>query len=159
MTKLLILFFGVAIFLNAQNTNIFSGIIERNAFNLTEEKPIKISPPAINILSGNIYLTGITRLNKVRKAYLVIKRIGEPDKHVSLLEKQLKSGIRLERAGTNIVNISDNGRSRFLSLKSNSPPTKLVSSGRARTVSKSMPRSDKKTKVHKKLLILGKGQD
>ena len=144
MTKLLILFFGVAISLNAQNTNIFSGIIERNAF---------------NILSGNIYLTGITRLNKVRKAYLVIKRIGEPDKHVSLLEKQLKSGIRLERAGTNIVNISDNGRSRFLSLKSNSPPTKLVSSGRARTVSKSMPRSDKKTKVHKKLLILGKGQD
>jgi hypothetical protein len=141
MTKLLILFFGVAISLNAQNTNI-------NAFNLTEKKLIKILPPAIkaiNILSGNIYLTGVTRPNKVRKAYLVIKRVGELYK--------------LERAETNIVNTSDNGRSRFLSLKSNSPPTKLVSSSRARTVSKSMPRSDKKTKVHKRLLILGKGQD
>jgi hypothetical protein len=139
MIKLLILFFGVAISLNAQNTNIFNGIIERNAFNLTEEKPIKIMPPATNILSSNLYLTGITRLNGVRKVHLVVKKPGKLDKFISLLENQAQGNIELKKVTEDSVLISSNNQDRFLSFEKHSLPTVII-----KAPPKLMQRSDKK---------------
>jgi len=137
-------FFSLIAALNGQETNVYNSVVERNAFNLAKEKAIRILPPITNIISTDMYLTGITRLNKVQKVHLLIKRHGASNKYISLLEKQLKNGIKLEKIGPNTVYVSDNGRYRLLSLKSNSLPTTLVASGRGRSTPKLMPRSEKK---------------
>jgi len=147
MTKLLILFFGVAISLNAQNTNIFSGIIERNAFNLTEKKLIKILPPVTNILRRTVFLTGINSINNVKRVSLVIRGNGD-DKFISLTNLQANSGIRVESIGSTNVLASVFGVHKLLSLKEDSLPTtitKMPSKVVLQADSKKlMQRSDKK---------------
>lgn len=137
-------FFSLIVALNSQGTNTYNDITERNAFNLNElgrlEKAVKVLPPVTNILSGNIYLTGITRLNNKRRVHLVIKRLGSTNKYVSLLEKQSKDGIRLERVGLNNAFISDNGRHKLLSFEKHALPSIFSKS----SVPKLMQRDDKK---------------
>ena len=103
MTKLLILFFGVAIMnLRADSTNIYEEIVKRNAFNLTGEKPTKILPPITDILRGEVFLTGIHSINNVKRVSLVVREKGN-DKFVSLLENQGTNGIYIKSiSSTNV---------------------------------------------------------
>lgn len=140
-------FLSLIIALNGQGTNTYSSIVNRNAFNLTEEKEASVLPPATNILSGDIYLTGITKLNNVQRVHLVVKRLGASDKYVSLLEKQIKEGVRLERIGLNNAFISDNGRYKLLSFKKHALPS-IVSKS---SMPKIMQRGDDKKNSKKEL--------
>ena len=146
MTKLLILFFGVAIMnLQADSTNIYEEIVKRNAFDLTGEKPTKILPPITNILRGNVYLTGITRINDIRKAHLVVRRPGAPDKFISLFEKQAEDGILLEKISPNRAFISDNGEHRLLSFEKHALPTIVTKNKAPKLMQRSEKRDDKKS--------------
>ena len=49
--------FSLIASLNGQETNVYESIVKRNAFNLTEEAPMKILPPVSEILAPNVYLT------------------------------------------------------------------------------------------------------
>ena len=141
MTKLLILFFGVAISLNAQNTNIFNGIIERNAFDLTEKKVTKILPPVTDILRGTVFLTGIHSINNVKRVSLVIREKGS-DKFISLTNLQANSGIQIKSIGSTNVLASVYSTHKLLSFEKHSLPTTIT-----KAPPKLMPRSDKAKKA------------
>lgn len=116
-------FFLLSANLASQETNIFQGIVKRNAFNLTEPAPIKTLAPATNILESDIYLTGISRFNGINKVHLVVKKRGEPDKFVSLLENQTQNGVQLKKIGKNSAFITSNGQHKLLSFEKHSLPT------------------------------------
>ena len=123
----LIIFLGALLLtnINAQNTNIYNEIIERNAFDLTEEKITKILPPVADILRGEVFLTGIHSLNRVKRVSLVIREKGS-DKFISLTNLQANSGIQIKSIGSTNVLASVYGTYKLLSFKNNSLPTKLV---------------------------------
>ena len=136
---------GAAISLNAQNTNTYEKIVKRNAFDLVGEKPIKILPPATNILRGEVYLTGITRINSVRQAHFVVKRPGSKDKFVSLREREAQDGIQIEKLNSNSVFIKDNGQRRLLSFEKHSLPTIIVKTSTPKLMQRSEKKDDKKS--------------
>ena len=138
MTKLLILFFGVAIMNLQADSNIYEKIVNRNAFNLTGEKVIKILPPATNILRSEVFLTGISSINNVKRVSLVIREGGRY-KFISLTNLQANSGIRVKSIGSTNVLASVFGTHRLLSLKKDSLPTAMT-----KMPPKLMQRSDKK---------------
>jgi len=126
MTKLLILFFGVAIMnLQADSTNIYEKIVKRNAFNLTGEKPTKILPPITDILRGEVFLTGIHSINNVRRVSLVVREKGS-DKFVSLTNLQANSGIQIKSIGSTNVLASVYGTHKLLSFEKHSLPTTIT---------------------------------
>ena len=53
--------------------NPYSGIVERNAFELTAEKPTQVLPPIATLPLTSVYLTGIARKDKIYTAYMAIK--------------------------------------------------------------------------------------
>jgi type II secretory pathway component PulC len=140
MTKLLILFFGVAIMnLQADSTNIYEEIVKRNAFNLTEEKPTKILPPITDILRGEVFLTGIHSINNVKRVSLVVREKGN-DKFVSLLKNQGTNGIYIKSIGSTNVLASVFGTHKLLSFEKHGLPTTIT-----KAPPKLLQRSDKKS--------------
>ncbi len=131
--------FSLIASLNGQETNVYESIVKRNAFNLTEEAPMKILPPVSEILAPNVYLTGITRLNGVRKAHLVLRKTGDPDKFVSLAANERQYNIELKKILEDSAYISTNGQHRLLSFEKHALPTIITKSP-----PKLMQRSDRK---------------
>ena len=131
--------FSLIASLNGQETNVYESIVKRNAFNLTEEAPMKILPPVSEILAPNVYLTGITRLNGVRKAHLVLRKTGDPDKFVSLAANERQYNIALKKILEDSAYISTNGQHRLLSFEKHALPTIITKSP-----PKLMQRSDRK---------------
>ena len=93
MKKLILFFFAVSVY---AESNPYDKINKRNAFNLTTEIAKPILPPVTEILKPNIYLTGITRLNGVRKAHMVLRRTGQADKFISITLLNEQEGIELK---------------------------------------------------------------
>ena len=131
--------FSLIASLNGQETNVYESIVKRNAFNLTEEAPMKILPPVSEILAPNVYLTGITRLNGVRKAHLDLRKTGDPDKFVSLAANERQYNIELKKILEDSAYISTNGQHRLLSFEKHALPTIITKSP-----PKLMQRSDRK---------------
>ena len=144
MTKLLILFFGVAIMnLQADSTNIYEEIVKRNAFNLTGEKPTKILPPITDILRGEVFLTGIHSINNVKRVSLVVREKGN-DKFVSLLENQGANGIYIKSIGSTNVLASVFGTHKLLSFEKHALPTIVTKSATPKLLQRSDKKNDKK---------------
>jgi hypothetical protein len=119
--KYILIFFVVS--LQAGETNVYESIVERNAFDLTTEQPKPILPPVAEILKPNVYLTGLTHFKGVRKVHLVLKRVGEPDKFVSLSTNEEQYNVELKKINKNSALISNNGIEELISFKNNSLPT------------------------------------
>ena len=100
---------------------------------------MKILPPVSEILAPNVYLTGITRLNGVRKAHLVLRKTGDPDKFVSLAANERQYNIELKKILEDSAYISTNGQHRLLSFEKHALPTIITKSP-----PKLMQRSDRK---------------
>ena len=121
MKKLVLLFFVAS--LQAGETNTYESIVKRNAFDLTAEQPKLILPPVTDILKPSVYLTGLTHFKGVRKVHLVLRRVGEPDKFVSLSTDEKQYNIELKKISKDSALISNNGQDELLSFKNNGLPT------------------------------------
>ena len=121
MKKLLLIFFAVS--LHAGETNIYQSIIKRNAFELTSEAPRPILPPVSEILKPSVFLTGITRFNGIRKIHLVLRKVGGPDKFVSLATNEKQHNVELKKIYKNSALISNNGNEQLMSFENNGLPT------------------------------------
>lgn len=106
--------------------NLYLGITKRNAFELTESKPVPILPPAASILSPSVFLTGITRLNGVRKVHLVLKESDGSNKYVSLAADQKLYNIELNKILNDSVKITNNGAPMLLSFEKNRLPATIT---------------------------------
>jgi type II secretory pathway component PulC len=80
-------------------------------------------PPATQITRPNVFLTGITRLNGVRKVHLVLKNAGQPDKFISLATNEKQYEVELKKIYKNSALISNNGSRQLMSFKNNGLPT------------------------------------
>jgi type II secretory pathway component PulC len=120
MKKLILFFFAVSVY---AESNPYDKINKRNAFNLTTEIAKPILPPVTEILKPNIYLTGITRLNGVRKAHMVLKQAGQADKFISITLLDEQEGIKLKKISKNSALISNNGQDQLISFENNGLPT------------------------------------
>lgn len=136
---LLVLVLGVSADTN-KTENPYLGINERNAFELVDSIPIPTLPPATNILSPNVFLTGITRLNSVRKVHLVLKRGGEPNKYVSLAVDQKQYNIKLNKILNDSAKITNNGVPTLLSFEKNGLPTTITKVATKQTERSRYPR-------------------
>jgi hypothetical protein len=124
---LLILMLAVGcVSLDSGETNIYQSITKRNAFDLTDSLPVLTLPPATNILSPSVFLTGISRLNGVRKVHLVLKKRGELNKYVSLATDQKQYNIKLNKIFNYSVEITNNGVPTLLSFEKNGLPTTIT---------------------------------
>ena len=127
MKKILSLF--LAFVFNAYggtNENPYQKITERNAFELTDKEPAPPLPPAEKILAPNIFLTGITRWKGTNKVHLVLRKVGEPDKFVSLGVNEKQYNIELKEILEYSAYISNNGEVILLSFEKNSLPTTVT---------------------------------
>jgi len=106
--------------------NPYEAIAERNAFNLTDKEPVPPLPPAEKILAPSVFLTGITRMNGVRKIHFVLKKTGDPDKFVSLATDEKQYNIELKEILEYSAYISNNGEVILLSFEKNSLPTTVT---------------------------------
>jgi len=124
MKKTLLLF--LAFVFNAYggtNENPYQKITERNAFELTDKEPAPPLPPAEKILAPNIFLTGISRWKGTNKVHLVLRKVGEPDKFVSLGVNEKQYNIELKKILRDAVLVSTNGNDKLLSFENNGLPT------------------------------------
>ena len=126
---LLLLVFALGVSADTNKVeNPYLSIVKRNAFELTDSLPVPILPPATNILSPNVFLTGITRLNSVRKVHLVLKRGGELNKYVSLAVDQKQYNIKLNKILNDSAKITNNGVPTLLSFEKNKLPSTITKS-------------------------------
>lgn len=123
MKKLLLLITFFAVSVSAQEAKQYQLITKRNAFELMSEAPKPILPPVSQILRPNIFLTGITRFNKVRKIHLVLRNPGEPDKFISLAINEKQYNIELKNIYKNSALVLNNGSQQLVSFESNALPT------------------------------------
>ena len=123
MKKLLLLITFFAVSVSAQEAKQYQLITKRNAFELMSEAPKPILPPVSQILRPNIFLTGITRFNKVRKIHLVLRNPGEPDKFISLAINEKQYNIELKNIYKNSALVLNNGNQQLVSFESNALPT------------------------------------
>ena len=117
--------------------NPYSPITERNAFELTTKEPAPILPPIEKILPPNVFLTGITRWKGTNKVHLVIRKVGEPDKFVSLRANERKYNIELKKILKDSVMITASGHNQLLNFKTNSLPTIVTKASTAKKTSSS----------------------
>ena len=122
-TIFIIVFFAIFTHLYSEETNEYQRISQRNAFELTTEIPKPILPPVSEILKPNVFLTGMTRFNGIKKIHLVLRKTGEPDKFVSLAVNEKQHNIELKKIYINSALISDNGNERLMSFELNGLPT------------------------------------
>jgi hypothetical protein len=115
--------------------NPYSPIIKRNAFNLTSETTKPILPPVSEILAPDIFLTGITRHGKIKKAHLVLKgKSSMPSHFLSLSKGGKKYDVELLKIERDSVLVVNSGIKQLLTFKDNSLPTvvlKVPSVGRS----------------------------
>ena len=104
--------------------NPYNGIVERNGFELTADKPTQILPP-VHLVLTDVYLTGIVRKAKIYTAYMVIKRTTQ-NKFLGLKEGQQKDGIEVIKITKDTVFISRNGTLQELTFKQNSFPSTVT---------------------------------
>ena len=123
MKKLLLLITFFVVSVSAQEAKQYQLITKRNAFELMSEAPKPILPPVSEILRPNIFLTGITRFNKVRKIHLVLRNPGEPDKFISLAINEKQYNIELKNIYKNSALVLNNGSQQLVSFESNALPT------------------------------------
>lgn len=123
MKKLLLLITFFAVSVSAQEAKQYQLITKRNAFELMSEAPKPILPPVSEILRPNIFLTGITRFNKVRKIHLVLRNSGQPDKFISLAINEKQYNIELKNIYKNSALVLNNGNQQLVSFESNALPT------------------------------------
>ncbi len=120
MKKLILFFFAVSVY---AESNPYDKINKRNAFNLTTEIAKPTLPPVTEILKPNVYLTGITHLNGVRKAHMVLRQAGQADKFISITLLNKQEGIELKKISRDSALISNNGQDQLISFENNSLPT------------------------------------
>ena len=106
--------------------NPYEAITERNAFNLTDKEPVPPLPPAEKIVAPSVFLTGITRINGVKKIHFVLRRTGDPDKFVSLATDEKQYNIELKEILEYSAYISNNGETNLLSFEKNGLPTMVT---------------------------------
>jgi len=121
MKKLLLILFAVG--LHAEETNVYQSIVKRNAFELTAGQPKPTLPLVAEILRPSVFMTGMTRLDGVRKIHLVLRKTGESDKFVSLAMNEKQYGVELKKIYKNSALVSNDGASQLLSFDKNSLPT------------------------------------
>ena len=146
--SLLIIFFAVSVC--AEEAKQYQSIAKRNAFQLMSEAPKPILPPVSEILRPNIFLTGITRFNGVRKIHLVLRKAGEPDKFVSLATNEKQYNIELKKIYKNSALISSNGNEQLMSFENNGLPTIITKPQPAKKEPSSRYSRDKKENNGKK---------
>jgi len=146
--KNIVIFFLFVVSLHGADNTYYS-IAERNAFELTSEKPIAILPPVREILAPNIFLTGITRWKGTNKVHLVLKKAGESDKFVSLGINEKQYNIELKKVLENSVVIESNGSDKLLSFKTNGLPTIVTKAPVAKKTPSSSRYSRDKKEVKK----------
>jgi len=120
--KLMLILLALALSAHAEESP-YEAIVERNAFNLSENAPAPVLPPAAEILAPSVFLTGITRLNGVEKIHFVLRKSGDPDKFVSLAANEKQYKIELKKILEYSAYISNNGKLELLSFEKNSLPT------------------------------------
>ena len=138
MKKILSLF--LAFVFNAcgeTNENPYLSITERNAFELTDKEPAPPSLPAKKILPPSIFLTGISRSNGTNKVHLVLRKVGEPDKFVSLSTNEKQYNIELKKILLDSAIISSDGDDQLLSFEKNGLPTIITKPAAAKRSSSS----------------------
>ena len=123
MKKLLLLITFFVVSVSAQEAKQYQLITKRNAFELMSEAPKPILPPVSEILRPNIFLTGITRFNKVRKIHLVLRNSGQPDKFISLAINEKQYNVELKNIYKNSALVLNNGNQQLVSFESNALPT------------------------------------
>jgi hypothetical protein len=102
--------------------NPYSGIVERNAFELTAEKPTQVLPPIATLPLTSVYLTGIARKDKIYTAYMAIKDKTQ-NKFLGLREGEKKDEVEVVKIMRDTVFISYNGVLQELTFKQNSFPS------------------------------------
>ena len=148
MKKLLPLLFAASVF---AEDNQYQSISSRNAFDLMPDQPKPVLPPVSEILKPNLYLTGLTRLNGVRKAHLVLRRAGQPDKFLSLSLNNKQDGIELKKILNESALISNNGQDQLISFENNGLPTIITKAPEKKSsTDKSPPRSSRGRESSKK---------
>ena len=105
--------------------NPYSGIVERNAFELTAEKPTQVLPPIATLPLTSVYLTGIARKDKIYTAYMAIKDKTQ-NKFLGLREGEKKDGVEVVKIIKDTVFISYNGILQELTFKQNSFPSLIT---------------------------------
>ena len=106
--------------------NPYESIAERNAFNLTDKKPTPTLPPVKKILAPSVFLTGITRIDGIKKVHFVLRKAGDPDKFVSLATDEKQYNIELKEILEYSAYISNNGETNLLSFEKNGLPTMVT---------------------------------
>ena len=156
MKKLLLLITFFAVSVSAQEAKQYQLITKRNAFELMSEAPKPILPPVSEILRPNIFLTGITRFNKVRKIHLVLRNSGQPDKFISLAINEKQYNVELKNIYKNSALVLNNGNQQLVSFESNALPTIVKkpaptkeSSSRSRSSSRDKKDEKKESKSQK----------
>jgi hypothetical protein len=102
--------------------NPYRGIVERNAFELTAEKPTQVLPPIATLPLTSVYLTGIARKDKIYTAYMAIKDKTQ-NKFLGLREGEKKDEVEVVKIMSDTVFISYNGILQELTFKQNSLPS------------------------------------
>jgi type II secretory pathway component PulC len=123
MKSILIL---LALALSAYAESPYEAIAERNAFNLTGKKPTPTLPSVKEILAPTIFLTGITRIDGIRKVHFVLRKAGDQDKFVSLATNEKQYNVELKKILNDSAYISNNGETNLLNFKTNSLPTMIA---------------------------------
>ena len=103
----------------------YDGIVKRNGFDLTGEKPTQVLPPIATLPLADIYLTGIARKDKIYIAYMVIKDKTQ-NKFLGLREGGKKDGVEVMKIIKDTVFISYNGILQELTFKQNSFPSLIT---------------------------------
>ena len=105
--------------------NPYRGIVERNGFELTAEKPTQVLPPVATLPLTSVYLTGIARKDKIYTAYMAIKDKTQ-NKFLGLREGGKKDGVEVMKIIKDTVFISYNGILQELTFKQNSFPSLIT---------------------------------
>jgi len=104
--------------------NPYNGIVKRNAFDLTGEKPPAVLPP-VHLVLTSVYLTGIARKDKVYTAYMAIK--DATTTHLLALKAgEAKHGVEVLKVMKDTVFISHGGTLRELNFRQNSLPSVIT---------------------------------
>ena len=106
--------------------NPYEAITERNAFDLTDKEPVPPLPPVKKILAPSVFLTGITRIDGIKKVHFVLRKAGDQDKFVSLATNEKQYNIELKKILNDSAYISNNGETNLLSFEKNSLPTTVT---------------------------------
>jgi len=127
MKNISILIFLFTVSILAED-NPYKSISARNAFDLTSKPalPDFVLPPINDITAPTVFLTGITRLNGVKKVHLILRKAGEPDKFVSLKANEKLYNLELEKVLSSSAIISSYGKEQVISFEKNGLPTIVI---------------------------------